>query len=66
MDDDATRIACRKCQDTLRAAQVRRGVERGQVLMICPSCGHEWYLEGMELTEVQLSDDELEALFGKK
>lgn len=61
--DDSTKILCRKCQDTLTAAQFRRGVERGQVLMVCPQCGHEWYLEGIDLTEIQMSDEELEALF---
>jgi RNase P subunit RPR2 len=61
--DDATRILCKKCQDTLRAEQFRRGVERGQVLMMCPSCGHQWYLDGMDVTEIQMSDEELKSLW---
>jgi hypothetical protein len=62
MVDDATQLVCKWCQDTFSAAKFRRGVERGQVLMVCPHCGHQWYLDGMVVSEIQISDEAYKAI----
>jgi hypothetical protein len=62
MTEDATHLVCRWCQETYTAEKFRRGVERGQVLMICPNCGHQWYLDGMVVSEIQISDEAFQAL----
>jgi RNase P subunit RPR2 len=66
MVEDATQMVCKWCQDAFSADKFRRGVERGQVLMICPNCGHQWYLDGMVVSEIQISDEAYKAISGNR
>jgi RNase P subunit RPR2 len=57
MVEDVTQMVCKWCQDAFSADKFRRGVERGQVLMVCPNCGHQWYLDDMVVSEIQISEE---------